>query len=104
MALDAIDAIDAIEKLNHCAKLASGPEGLRGIHQPGTAAAIWTRTALRDFQRWIDALPPAQLPRARLIPTPEAMCNTLVEITRSCGMPDGPQRHLLIEDASALAP
>ncbi|SEU10436.1 DUF1826 domain-containing protein [Paracoccus homiensis] len=90
-------------ELDRCTRFVSGPDGLAAIHQSGTAAALWKRTPLSGFQAWIDALPPEQLPRARIILRPEAVCDALIEITRACGTPDCPERNMLIEDASALA-
>ncbi len=95
--------LDTPADLNHCTEHASGPSGLSAIHQPGTSATVWERTPLSGFQRWIDALPPEQLPRARVILRPEAVCDALLEIARLHGIPDRPERNLLIEDISALA-
>ena len=95
--------LDPPADLNHCTEHASGPSGLSAIHQPGTSATVWERTPLSGFQRWIDALPPEQLPRARVILRPEAVCDALLEIARLHGIPDRPERNLLIEDISALA-
>ena len=95
--------IEASKELKTCTQVVSGPDGLAAIHQPGTAAAFWERTPLDRFQTWIDALPPEQLPRARIILRPEAVCDALIEVTRFCGTPECPERNMLIEDASALA-
>lgn len=89
--------------LKHCTHVASGPEGLAAIRQPGTAATLWKRAPLDRFQAWIDALPPEQLPRARVLLKPEAVCDALLEIACHCGTPACPERNMLIEDASALA-
>ena len=94
---------ETAQELNHCTEQASGPSGLSAIHQRGTAATVWERTPLSGFQSWIDALPPEQLPRARVILRPEAVCDALLEIARLHGIPDRPERNLLIEDISALA-
>lgn len=40
-------------------------EGLERIADPGIAAAIWRRPRDPDLGGWLDALPPAQLPRLR---------------------------------------
>ena len=95
--------LETAQELKHCTERASGPSGLSAIHQPGTAATVWERTPLSGFQSWIDALPPEQLPRARVILRPEAVCDALLEIARLHGIPDCPERNLLIEDISALA-
>ncbi|TQS70759.1 DUF1826 domain-containing protein [Rhodobacteraceae bacterium] len=90
-------------ELKRCTHVASGPEGLAAVHQPGIAATLWQRTPLSRFQTWIDALPPEQLPRARIILKPEAVCDALIEVVRACGTPECPERSMLIEDVSALA-
>lgn len=95
--------LETSRDLKHCTERVSGPSGLAAIQQPGTAATVWERTPLGGFQSWIDALPPEQLPRARVILRPEAVCDALIEISRFHQMPDGPERNMLIEDASALA-
>ncbi|MBL3576164.1 DUF1826 domain-containing protein [Rhodovulum sulfidophilum] len=95
--------IDEARELKQCTQVASGPEGLAAIHQSGIAATLWERAPLDRFQAWIDALPPEQLPRTRIILRPEAVCNALIEVTRFYGTPECPERNMLIEDASALA-
>lgn len=95
--------VDEARELEHCTQVASGPAGLAAIRNPGTAAALWERTPLSRFQTWIDALPPEQLPQARIILRPEAVCDALIEVARSCGTPECAERNMLIEDASALA-
>ncbi|MBT9386615.1 DUF1826 domain-containing protein [Pseudooceanicola sp. CBS1P-1] len=91
------------EELKRCIAVGSSPEALAAIHRPGAAAALWERSPLSRFQHWIDSLPPEQLPRARVILRPKAVCDALIEITRFCGTPEGPENNMLIEDASALA-
>lgn len=91
------------EELKQCMVVGTSPEGLSAIHRPGAAATLWERSPLSRFQNWIDSLPSEQLPRARVILRPEAVCDTLIEITRFCGTPVCPERNMLIEDASALA-
>ncbi|UOA32804.1 hypothetical protein DSM110093_02608 [Sulfitobacter sp. DSM 110093] len=91
--------LDTTAPLKRC----TNSSGMSAIHTPGTAATVWERAPLRGFQDWIDALPPSQLPRARVILRPEAVCNALIEITDFHKMPDCPERNMLIEDASALA-
>ena len=82
---------------------ASTPDGLSAIRQPECAAAIWKRSPLPRFQTWIDSLAPEHLPKARIILRPDLVCEALLNITRTCGTPEDPERDLLVEDASALA-
>ena len=95
--------LDKSPALDDCMAFASSPASLTAIHQPNCAATVWQRDPLPRFQHWIDALPPDQLPKARMILRPEAVCDALIDITRQCGTPDCSERNLLIEDASALA-
>ncbi|MCR9086874.1 MAG: DUF1826 domain-containing protein [Rhodobacteraceae bacterium] len=83
--------------------IAETPEGLSAIHQPGCAATIWRRSPLPCFQSWIDGLAPEQLPKTRVILSPDRVCDALLEITKSFGMPDCDERTMLVEDVSALA-
>jgi len=95
--------LDKLPELTASTALTSEPSGLAAIKSPACAAAIWKRTPLPQFQRWIDALPPEQLPKARMILRPESVCDALINITRQCGTPESSECKLLIEDASALA-
>ena len=68
------------------------PEGLSAIHRPGCAAAIWRRQPLPDFQSWIDALEPKQLPKARVILRPDdPSVMRFFQICEASGMPDCPE-------------
>ena len=89
--------------LDDCTTISTSSGDLRSIHRPACAATVWKRDPLPHFQRWIDALPPEQSPKARLILQPEAVCDALIDIADQCGTPDCSERNLLIEDASALA-
>ncbi|WP_114961773.1 DUF1826 domain-containing protein [Tritonibacter mobilis] len=95
--------LDTPPALDDCTTSVTAPSGLTAIHQPACAATIWQRDPLPRFQRWIDALPPEQLPKARLILRPDAVCDALINIADQCGTPTCEERNMLIEDASALA-
>ena len=95
--------LDKAPALDDCMAFASTPGSLTAIHQPNCAATVWQRKPLPRFQDWIDRLPPDQLPKARMVLRPEAVCDALIDISRQCGTPDCSERNLLIEDASALA-
>ncbi|UYV37251.1 DUF1826 domain-containing protein [Rhodobacteraceae bacterium D3-12] len=103
MFLKKISSSLARPTLDDCTTTVSAPEGLSAIHQPTCAATVWQRDPLPRFQRWIDALPPEQLPKTRMILRPEAVCDALIHATREQGMPECSDRNLLIEDASALS-
>ncbi len=94
---------DTFPELAPCTTLTPTPEGLSAINRPACAATIWQRDPLPRFQRWIDALPPDQLPKARMILRPEAVCDALIDLARLHETPECSERDLLIEDASALA-
>ncbi|MEM8791676.1 MAG: DUF1826 domain-containing protein [Pseudomonadota bacterium] len=79
------------------------PEGLSAILQPDCAAAIWRRSPLASFQSWIDELDPRQLPKARLILRPGKVRDAVLKVCEISGMPETPQRAMLIDDVAALA-
>lgn len=90
-------------RLADCTTHSSTPDGLSAIHQPACAATIWQRDPKPQFQHWIDTLPVEQLPKARLILRPEAVCETLIQIAQRHETPICAERDFLIEDVSALA-
>lgn len=96
-------ARDLSHPSGHGIARSDAPIGLAAIRRPDCAAAIWERTPLPRFQAWLDGLPPAQLPRSRVILRPERICEALETVADLCGTPEGPDRDLLIEDAAALA-
>lgn len=79
------------------------PADVALIHGDSVAALIWRRNPLASFQRWIDGLAPAQLPRARVILRPDTVHACVAEACTSAGTPDGPERERLIDDIAALA-
>ena len=99
MTLDQAVIEDAVAGLG----LATSAEGLSVLHDPGCAAAIWRRPSSPAFQRWIDALAPEQLPRARVILPPVAVPTAVQEICEASNTPDGPESQQFIDDVAALA-
>ncbi len=95
--------LDKAPLLDDCTTVVSRPSGLAAIQQPACAATIWQRAPLLGFQHWINALPPEQLPKARMLLRPEAVCDALINIASQRGTPDCSKCNLLIEDVSALA-
>ncbi|MDA7949642.1 MAG: DUF1826 domain-containing protein [Hyphomicrobiaceae bacterium] len=79
------------------------PEGLSAIHNPGCAAAIWRRRPLPEFQSWIDALAPEQLPQARVMVRPEDIRDAAFQICEAAGTPDCREREQLVDDTAVLA-
>ena len=95
--------VHSSDDVEHGIVNASVPDGLVAIRRSECAAAIWQRSPLPRFQAWIDGLAPGQLPRSRVILRPDLVSSALEEITGACGMPEGPERDLLVDDISALA-
>lgn len=83
--------------------MADGAEDLSAIRDPGCAAAIWRRQPSKRFQSWIDALPPENLPKARVVLRPDAIRDAVVQICEAAGTPDCEERDRLIDDTEALA-
>ncbi|WP_420405598.1 DUF1826 domain-containing protein [Nisaea sp.] len=83
--------------------LTDTPYGLSEIFRQDCAAAIWQRTLAPVFQSWIDTLDPGQLPSARVILRPSDARDATLQICASCGMPDSPERDMLVDDTAALA-
>ena len=79
------------------------PEGLSVIQSTECAASIWQRRPLPSFQKWVDALAPDQLPKARVILRPEQVRDAVAGICDAGGTPDCPERDLLADDVAALA-
>lgn len=79
------------------------PEALRAILRPGIAAAIWRRSLPPDLADWLDALPPAQLPRLRTLAAAPAAAAAVGAACAAAGLPAGPQRDRLAADAGLLA-
>lgn len=78
-------------------------EGLAKIEMPGCAATIWRRQPGPEFQAWIDALDPSQLPTARLVLRPEAIPSAVRHLYAIAGMEDTAERSWLENDIADLA-
>ncbi|MEM8787100.1 MAG: DUF1826 domain-containing protein [Pseudomonadota bacterium] len=83
--------------------VADTPQGLSVFRRPGCAAAIWRRQPPPGFQTWIDTLPPAQLPDARVTLRPDTARDTALRICDAAGMPQVAHRDWLVDDIAALA-
>ncbi|MBT9386839.1 DUF1826 domain-containing protein [Pseudooceanicola sp. CBS1P-1] len=87
-----------------CIQVAEGsdPEILSQIRSPGTAAAIWQREA-PALTRWLDGLPPGQLPSLRRRLVPAEVPAALEDACTESAMPQTPGRQSLIADITARA-
>ncbi|MEM1266483.1 MAG: DUF1826 domain-containing protein [Pseudomonadota bacterium] len=83
--------------------IAETPEGLSAIRRAGCAAAVWRRHPLPEFQTWIDALAPDELPSVRMILRPEAVHDAVLKTCDAARTPDGLQRERLVDDIAALS-
>jgi len=79
------------------------PADIARIAEPGVGGLVWQRRPLASFRQWIDALPPAQLPRARMILRPDAVRPAVVAACDTAGTPHGAERDRLADDIAALA-
>lgn len=79
------------------------PDVLRAVRQPGVAAALWERAPDPGFAAWIDALPAARLPRLRALLDASRARDAIAAACDSAGLPVGPERDCLADDAAALA-
>lgn len=58
---------------------------------------------LPGFQSWIDALPPEQLPQARVILRPEDVRDAVFRICKAAGIANCAEREQLVDDTAVLA-
>ncbi len=79
------------------------PDELAQIQTQTCAAAIWRRQPCPEFQAWIDALDPSQLPSARLILRPEAVREAVQHVCDIAGMEETSERIWLVDDITDLA-
>ena len=82
---------------------ATTADDLGDIRAEGCAAVLWRRDLKPGFQHWIDALDPAQLPRARLVLRPQAVPGMLRNLCDVAGLEEGPERAWLEDDIADLA-
>lgn len=79
------------------------PRILGTIAMPGVAVAIWHRRPAPDWQAWLDALPPQNLPRLRQALRPHDAPAVLATACDAAGLAAGPHRRALIADIASLA-
>jgi hypothetical protein len=78
------------------------PTGLATFMQPDCAAAIWHRKTVPDFQNWITALEPANLPQGRVVIRASSARSVMAELCEIARTPACQQRAKLIDDIAAL--
>nr|WP_111300655.1 DUF1826 domain-containing protein [Paracoccus saliphilus] len=79
------------------------PRVLGTIAMPGVAVAIWHRKPTPDWQNWLDALPPQNLPRLRQAMRPQDASAALTAASDAAGLAAGAHRRALIADIASLA-
>lgn len=85
------------------ATLVEQPDNLSLLHQESCPAVIWNRQPTRNFQDWIDALDPTQLPQGRIVIRPDAVRKIMAELCEIAQTPTCTQCDQLIDDIAALA-
>ncbi|WP_298971136.1 DUF1826 domain-containing protein [uncultured Roseobacter sp.] len=83
--------------------VADAPEDLKAFLKPGCAAAIWRRRHSADFQGWVNALDPSNLPQGRVVLVPDTVRSNMAELCEMSKTPSCPQRAQLINDVASLA-
>jgi hypothetical protein len=83
--------------------VADTPDGLAQVEMPGCAATIWRRQPGAEFQTWINALDPSQLPTARLVLRPAAIPSAVEHLCDIAGLEDTAERSWLESDIADLA-
>lgn len=78
-------------------------DGLSCFKKPGCAAAILRRQPDPNFQRWIEAIDPGELPKIRTILPPGDVESAMVDLFDAHGVARCPQSAWLIQDIATLA-
>lgn len=94
---------DATQTISGGVAMVDSPGGLRNIRCSDCAAVVWRRAPMQTFQDWINSLEEGQLPQTHIIVPSTMVCDALLSVACSFGLPDRPERNMLIEDAAALA-
>ncbi|MEM1144290.1 MAG: DUF1826 domain-containing protein [Pseudomonadota bacterium] len=80
----------------------ASPLDLTAIHHPGCAAAIWRRDLQPEFQSWMDALQPHQIPTSRTTLRPASAREAVLQICEISGTPECDERSRLIDDVTVM--
>jgi len=83
--------------------LGRAPDIFADIELPGVAAVIWNRSCDVGFQRWIDGMPPQNLPELRTVVPVHLAEAAAIAACEQVGIPSGRERDLLTGDIGALA-
>ena len=84
-------------------KTVNTPRGLYSIKNSKCAAVIWRRQPVSNFEAWINAIMPSNLPKARIILRPEIVRKAMVDLLEALKLPNCAEREMLIDDIAALA-
>ena len=79
------------------------PHVLRRIAEPGTPLALWRRPADPALATWLDALPPAALPKGRALVDLDHLPDALAEMQAASGTPTGQTLDAFYADIGLLA-
>ncbi|CTQ59654.1 DUF1826 domain-containing protein [Roseibium album] len=79
------------------------PDIFADIELPGVAAVIWNRSCDVGFQRWIDGMPPQNLPELRTVVPFHLAEAAAIAACEQVGIPSGRERDMLTGDIGALA-
>lgn len=83
--------------------IANASEDLPSIKRPACAAVIWRRQPTADFQSWLDALAPDQLPNGRMVLRPQTVPDAITQLCEVAHTPHCAARVQLVDGVSALA-
>lgn len=81
----------------------NGPDILRSALSPCCGLAVWKRRAQPNFQTWIDSVPAENLPKLRVVLSPERVADAIALACDISGLHPVPERRILVEDVAALA-
>lgn len=81
----------------------SDPEVLNTIWSPDCGVAVYHRQAGAVLQDWLGALPPEQLPKARLSLRKDQVRDAVAALFAEHGIADDPYSQMLVDDINSLA-
>ncbi|QFT95118.1 hypothetical protein FIU86_19870 [Roseovarius sp. THAF9] len=81
----------------------NGPEDMGAIRLPGVGGVICQRQLAEPVLHWLKTLPPDVLPAARVIVRPGEIASAVTLACEEAGLPDAPERRILIDDIAVLA-
>lgn len=81
----------------------NGPEDMGAIRLPGVGGVICQRRLPETVLHWLETLPAEMLPAARVLVRPGEIASAVTLACDETGLPDAPERRILIDDIAALA-